>query len=150
MSAGSLFHSAMSSRSAGVGISPAGAYTREGCGRSSLLTLGVPAVVFLKAFTVAATAVMMTMMLRTTKMMDSQPWIMVLRTTASMAAVVLAVPKEVFPSARALLKAALLAKYPTAGTEEKILWMLAVMVTTAVKASGTATIHRYLKEPRLA
>ena len=38
-----------------------------------------------------------------------------------MAACVLAVPKEVFPSASALANAALLAKYPTAGTGEKIL-----------------------------
>src|SRR5688500_6746589 len=93
---------------------------------------------------------MMTMMLRTTKITESHPWIMVLRTTASMAATVFAVPNSVFPSARALENAALLAKYPTAGTGEKILYALAVMVTTAAKASGSATIQMYLKEPRLA
>ena len=70
----------------------------------------MPADSLRKAFTVAIIAVMMTMMLSTTKITDSQPWIMVLRTTASMAATVLAVPNSVLPSASALEKAALLAK----------------------------------------
>ena len=70
---------------------------------------------------------------------------MVLRTTASMAATVLAVPKVVLPSARALRTPRCWRSSPRPGTGEKIFWKQAVMVTTAAKASGRATIHRYLK-----
>ena len=68
-----------------------------------VLDVGDPAAVFRRALMLAITAVMMTTMLSTTKMTESQPWIIVLRTTASMAAWVLAVPKEVLPSAPEVL-----------------------------------------------
>src|SRR5690606_7494076 len=139
-------HRLSRSRSARVGISPAGAQRREGTAGSSPASSTAPVRMALMP---TATAMPMTMAVSTTKMIDSVPCTAVLRMTASTTSGLPRLPSAAACAARYL---ALLAQYPMPGTGEKILYSEAVTVITAVNASGIPMIHsqRTYDGPRLA